>query len=133
MHNNNNVCTTYNIYLYRMSGFGSSLQLQEIANGIRSSLNADAKQTFIDRNGNSQQRRLLASNDQPTDDSDTTSDDSSDNNSITKFAKALGKMIDYHNNYERHPIIGHAYTLLHVMYPLMIVVCCVVLCQIYIL
>jgi hypothetical protein len=70
-----------------MSGFGSSLQLQNMANKVRSSLNAPAKETFTDDSGNTQERRLLATTDA---DSDTTDD--SESNSITKFAKALGKL-----------------------------------------
>jgi hypothetical protein len=72
-----------------MSGIGSSLQLQDMANGIRSSLGASATETFTDSSGNSQQRRLLATTDDTSSET-TTSDDSSEDNSITKWAKALG-------------------------------------------
>jgi hypothetical protein len=79
----------------RMSGFGSSLQLQDMANRVRSSLGASATETFTDSSSNSQQRRLLATDDTSSDsDSDETNLDS-ESNSITKFASALGNYYYY--------------------------------------
>lgn len=81
---------------HRMSGLGSSVQLQTMANKVRTSLNADATQPY-----QGEQRRLLLSSSTIMDrrlfatngDTDDTTDDddtSAENNSMTSFAKALG-------------------------------------------
>jgi hypothetical protein len=67
-----------------MSGFGSSLQLQGMANDIRTKLNA---QTDEQNSLTGTQRRLLASDDSS---SDTSDNDAELNNPMKKFASALG-------------------------------------------
>jgi hypothetical protein len=86
-----------------MSGIGSSVQLQGMANDVRSSLGAPADQsgTSDDTSSGDRQslhRRLLASS---TDDSNDNTDggttgNSEEDNSLTKFAKALGNIYKHH-------------------------------------